>query len=73
MAQSHPQQPLRPSNNHCRRGSLPLVAVAAFHQDLRPALETAVRPAAPTMAVRAPAEAAAPHLYSLIPSWPSST
>nr|CAN60601.1 hypothetical protein VITISV_022278 [Vitis vinifera] len=46
-----------------------------LHQDLRPALETAVRPAAPAMAaaVRMPAEAAAPHLYSLIPSWPSST
>ena len=30
MAQSHPQQPLRPSNSHCRRWSLPLVAVAVF-------------------------------------------
>ena len=28
MAQSHPQQPLRPSNSHYRRWSLPLVAVA---------------------------------------------
>ena len=51
---------MKPATRHLCR--LPL------HQDLRPALETAVRPAAPAMAaaVRAPAEVAAP---TSIPSY----
>ena len=58
IKQSLPE--MKPATRHLRR--LPL------HQDLRPALETAVSPATPAMAaaVRAPAEAAAP---TSIPSY----